>query len=596
MNAYSAPLKDMRFVMRELADMEQISKLPGYSEASRDTVDAVLDEAARFAGEVLGPLNRSGDREGAKWTDGVVSVPKGFPEAYSKYIENGWNGIGAETAYGGQGMPYILVAAVNEMWKTANMAFSLCPLLTAGAIEAISFAGSQTLKDRFLPKMISGAWSGTMNLTEPQAGSDLSMIRTRAVPHADGNYRIFGQKIFITYGEHDMTENIVHLVLARTPEAPAGVRGISLFVVPKYLVNDDGSLGRRNDLRCVSIEHKLGIHASPTCTMAYGDNCGAVGYLVGKENDGLKYMFVMMNAARFAVGQEGVAMAERAYQQALAFARARVQGRDLADGSGPVPIIRHPDIRRMLMLMKSQIEAMRALSFVVAAAVDIARRHHDPVERRRKQAFVDLMIPVVKGWCTETGVELASLGIQIHGGMGFIEETGAAQHLRDARIATIYEGTTGIQAMDLLGRKIPLDDGAAIKEVLIAMRKVAEQLADQPGDDFPAIRIELSHGLSALTMAATYIGDSDLSDIKHVYAGAVPFLKLLGIVAGGWQLARAALAAQHKIQTGDGDPYLKVKISTARFYAEHVLPAASALSYSIIHGGASTLAVPEHCL
>ncbi len=597
MSSYSAPLRDMRFVLHELAGIEQVGQLPGYEEATPDTVDAILEEAARFASGVLAPLNQPADREGARWHDGAVSVPEGFKEAYGQFVENGWNGIGAETEYGGQGMPQAVVAAVNEMWKASNMAFSLCPLLTTGAIEAITLNGSPELKAAYLPKMVEGNWTGTMNLTEPQAGSDLSLVRARAVPQGDGRYKIFGQKIFITYGEHDMTENIIHLVLARTPDAPEGVKGISLFVVPKFLLNADGTPGARNDVRCVSIEHKLGIHASPTCVMAYGDQGGATGYLVGKENEGLKYMFIMMNAARFAVGLEGVAIAERAYQQALQYARERVQGRDLADGSGPVPIIRHPDIRRMLMLMKSQTEAMRALAYVVAVAQDAARRHPDGEERKRNQAFVDLMIPVVKGWSTETGNEIASLGIQIHGGMGFIEETGAAQHLRDVRITTIYEGTTGIQANDLIGRKIAREGGATIKTVIGLMQQVDAELSAQSGEEFAVIHAGLSRGIQALTQAATHIATHFSKDIKTVHVGAVPFLRLMGIVSGGWQMARAALTAQKHLTAGTQDQaFYAGKISTARFFADHVLIQAPGLAETVIRGGAGALAIPEDAL
>ena len=597
MSSYSAPLRDMHFVLRELAGIEQVGKLPGYEEATPDTIDAVLEEAGKFASGVLAPLNATGDQAGAIWRDGDVAMPAGFKEAYRQFVENGWNGIGCEPEFGGQGMPKVVVAAVQEAWKASNMAFSLCPLLTTGAIEAITLNGSPELKATYLPKMIEGSWTGTMNLTEPQAGSDLALVRSRAVPQGDGTYKIFGQKIFITYGEHDMTDNIIHLVLARTPDAPEGVKGISLFVVPKFLLNADGSPGARNDARCVSIEHKLGIHASPACVMAYGDSGGAVGYLVGKENEGLKYMFVMMNAARFAVGLEGVAIAERAYQQALQYARERIQGRDLADGSGPVPIIRHPDIRRMLMLMKSQTEAMRALAYVVAAAHDAAARHPDPEERKRNQAFVDLMIPVVKGWSTETGNEIASLGVQIHGGMGFIEETGAAQHLRDARITTIYEGTTGIQANDLIGRKIAREGGATIKAVLGIMRQVEAELASQSGEEFTAIHAGFSRGVQALAEAATYIATNFSKDILGVHVGAVPFLRLMGIVSGGWQMARAALVAQRKLAAGEGDAgYYKSKISTARFFADHLLSQAPGLAATVVKGGASALAVPEECL
>jgi len=596
MSTYSAPLRDMHFVLRELAGIDQVGKLPGYEEATPDTIDAILEEAGKFATGVLSPINTSGDHEGAKWHDSNVTMPQGFKEAYRQFVENGWNGIGCEPEYGGQGMPKVVVAAVQEMWKASNMAFSLCPLLTTGAIEAIVLNGSPDLKQTYLPKMIEGSWTGTMNLTEPQAGSDLALVRSRAVPQGDGTYRIFGQKIFITYGEHDMTDNIVHLVLARTPDAPEGVKGISLFVVPKFLLNADGTPGTRNDVRCVSIEHKLGIHASPTAVLAYGDNGGATGYLVGKENEGLKYMFVMMNAARFAVGLEGVAIADRAYQRALEYARERVQGRDLVEGGGAVPIIRHPDIRRMLMLMKSQTEAMRALAYVVAAAHDAAMRHPDPEERKRNHAFVDLMIPVVKGWSTETGIDVASLGVQIHGGMGFIEETGAAQYLRDARITTIYEGTTGIQANDLIGRKIAREGGATIKAVVGIMQQVDATLAKQPGEDFAAIHAGFSRGVAAVAEAATYIATNFSQDIKGVHVGAVPFLRLMGIVSGGWQLARAALVAQAKIAAGDKDPYYTTKIATTRFYADHILSQAPGLAQTVIKGGAGALAVSEEHL
>jgi len=594
MSAYHAPIKDMQFVLRELAGIEQVGKLPGLEEATPDTIDAILDEAAKFAAGVLAPINASGDAEGARWKDGSVTMPAGFGQAYARFVENGWNGIGCEVEHGGQGMPKVVVAAVQEMWKASNMAFSLCPLLTTGAIEAITLSGTPELKAKYLPNMIEGTWTGTMNLTEPQAGSDLAMVRARAVPQGDGTYKVFGQKIFITYGDHDMAKNIIHLVLARTPDAPEGVKGISLFVVPKFMVHDDGSLGERNDAHCVSIEHKLGIHASPTCVMAYGDHGGAVGYLVGKENEGLKYMFIMMNAARFAVGLEGVAIAERAYQQAVAYARDRVQGRDLADGSGPVPIIRHPDIRRMLMLMRSQTEAMRALAYVVAAAHDAAQRHPDAEERKRNMAFVDLMIPVVKGWSTETGIEVASLGIQVHGGMGFIEETGAAQHLRDARITTIYEGTTGIQANDLIGRKIAREGGATITSVIGVMRQVEGELAKQAGADFAAIHAGFSRGVQALSEAAAYVVTHFSQDVKGVHVGAVPFLRLFGIVAGGWQLSRAALIAQAKLAAGGGDEaFLKGKVATARFFADHLLAQAPGLAQTVAYGGAGALALAD---
>ena len=596
MSNYSAPLKDMQFVLRELAGIERVAQLPGYGEAAPDVVEAILEEAAKFAGGVLAPLNFSGDQEGATWHDKSVTMPAGFKEAYAQFVEAGWNGLSCEEEYGGQGLPKLVAAAVQEMWKASNMAFSLCPLLTLGAIEALQLCGSPQQKATYLPNMIAGKWTGTMNLTEPQAGSDLAAIRSRAEPQGDGTYRIFGQKIFITYGDHDMAENTVHLVLARTPDAPEGVKGISLFVVPKFLVNPDGTLGARNDAWCVSIEHKLGIHASPTCVMAFGDNGGAIGTLIGQENAGLKYMFIMMNAARFAVGLEGLALGERAYQQALAYARERVQGRAIEGSSGPVAIVRHPDVRRMLMLMKSQIEAMRALSYTVAAAHDAAARHPDESERKRNQAYVDLMIPVVKGWLTETGNELAYLGVQVHGGMGFIEETGAAQHLRDARITTIYEGTTGIQANDLIGRKIAREGGATLQGVIAMMRQTDAELGRQGGAEFAAIRAALDQGIAAVALAAEYIVANYAGDIRGVSVGAVPFLKLLGIVSGGWQMARAALAAQAKIAGGEADPFYPAKILTARFYADHVLSAAPGLAHAVVNGGAGTMALAEEML
>jgi alkylation response protein AidB-like acyl-CoA dehydrogenase len=593
MSTYNAPLKDMQFVLNELAGLDRVAKLPGCEEVTPDLVEAILDEANKFASGVLAPLNRAGDVEGAHWSDKAVTMPKGFKQAYRQFVENGWPALSCEPEHGGQGLPKTVAVAVQEMWKASNMAFSLCPMLTMGAVEALELVGTDEQKATYLPKMISGEWTGTMNLTEPQAGSDLAAVRTRAVPQGDGTYRVFGQKIFITYGDHDMAENTIHLVLARTPNAPEGVKGISLFVVPKFLVNADGSLGERNDVWCVSIEHKLGIHASPTCVLAFGDNGGAVGTLVGKENEGLKYMFVMMNAARFAVGLEGLAIADRAYQKAVAYARDRVQGRAIEGSSGSVAIIRHPDVRRMLMLMRTQVEAMRALAYVVAAATDTALRHPDATEKARQQAFVDLMIPVVKGWLTETGNEVASLGVQIHGGMGFIEETGAAQFFRDARITTIYEGTTGIQAMDLIGRKIAREGGVTAKAVIAQMKQTQGALANHAHPDLAAIAAELEKGIEALALAVDYIVSTYGKDVRAVAAGAVPFLRLMGIVSGGWMMARAALVAHDKASAGDDDPFYPAKIISARFYAEHVLPAAAGLTKEVIQGGASVLALDE---
>jgi alkylation response protein AidB-like acyl-CoA dehydrogenase len=580
MSSYVAPLKDMRFVLNELAGLAEVAKLPGYQDATPDTVDAILEEASKFASEVLDPINYSGDKEGSKFTDGEVRTPKGFRNAYKKFCEGGWNALPFEAEWGGQGLPRLVSTPVQEMWKSSNMSFSLCPLLTQGAIEALILRGSETLKHAYLPNMVEGKWTGTMNLTEPQAGSDLSLVKTKAERSGD-HYLVSGQKIFITYGEHDLAENIVHLVLARTPDAPEGVKGISLFIVPKFMPGKDGKPGKRNPARCASIEHKLGIHASPTAVMVYDK---AVGYLVGEENRGLEYMFIMMNAARFAVGLEGVAIAERAFQRALAFAKERVQGRDLVGGGGAVPIIRHPDVRRMLMLMKSQAEAMRALAYTTAAAVDFSQRSEDRESRKRHQAYVDLMIPVVKGWCTETGIEVASLGVQVHGGMGFVEETGAAQYLRDARITTIYEGTTGIQAMDLVGRKIAREGGATAKAWLAELKKLDAQLGGHP-----EIRKSLAEGAKAVEDCVDFIVGS--KDPRVQFAGAVPFLKLMGIVAGGWQMARAALAAEKK-SSGD-TAFYEAKIATARFYADHVLVQAPALRNTVVNGAAGVLALSE---
>ena len=593
MSSYVAPLKDMMFVLTELAGLDKVAALPGYEEATTDVVEAILDESARFTGGVLAPLNWSGDQEGARWADMAVTMPSGFKEAYARFVDNGWNALGGNPEHGGQGLPKVVSAAVQEMWKSANMSFSLCPLLTLGAIEALELAGTEAQKAMYLPNMVSGKWTGTMNITEPQAGSDLAAIRSRAVPQGDGTYRIFGQKIFITYGDHDMAENTIHLVLARTPDAPEGVKGISLFVVPKFLVNADGTLGPRNDVHCVSIEHKLGIHASPTCVMVHGDNGGSIGTLVGKENEGLKYMFVMMNAARFAVGLEGLAISERAYQHAVAYARDRVQGRAIEGSAAGVAIIKHPDIRRMLMLMRANTEAMRALAYSVAAAHDAAHRHPDAAERAQNQAYVDLMIPVVKGWSTETGNEMAYLGVQVHGGMGFIEETGAAQFMRDARITTIYEGTTGIQANDLMGRKIAREGGTTIKAVIGMMQKTQGEVAQQGGTEFAAIAAALGRGIEALRQATDYIVASYGKDVRAVAAGAVPFLRLMGIVSGGWMMARAALVAQGKIAAGDADPFFPAKIATAHFYADHVMAAAAGLAQEVVQGGASALTLDE---
>jgi len=590
MSSYVAPLKDMRFVLNELAGLGEVAKLPGYEDSTPDTVDAVLEEASKFASEVLDPLNYSGDQEGSVWKDGKVTTPRGFKEAYKQYTDGGWAALPFDAAHGGQGLPKLVATAVEEMLTSANMSFSLCPLLTQGAIHALELAGSAALQKTYLEKMIAGRWTGTMNLTEPQAGSDLALVRTRAVPKGD-HFLISGQKIFITYGEHDMSENIVHLVLARTPDAPEGVKGISLFVVPKFLPKADGTPGERNSAKCASIEHKLGIHASPTAVMVFED---AKGYLVGEVNKGLSYMFIMMNAARFSVGLEGVSIAERAFQRALAYAKERLQGKDLVQGGKTVPIIRHPDVRRMLMLMKSQTEAARALAYVVASSMDVFTKTKNKEEAKKHQAFVDLMIPVVKGWSTETGIEVASLGVQVHGGMGFIEETGAAQHLRDARITTIYEGTTGIQAGDLVGRKIAREGGVTVKGWLAVLKGFDQELAKSGNADIQVIRARLSVGARAVSESVDFILSAAGKDPNAAFAGAVPFLKLMGIVAGGWQLGRAALIAESKIGRKEGDQgFYQAKISTARFFADHVLSQAAGLAATVTAGSASVMALSE---
>src|ERR1700704_2657107 len=588
MSEYKAPLRDMHFVLQELAGLAEVAKLPGFEEINAELADQILEQSAKFANGVLSPLNKPADKEGSKWEKGRVTTPKGFKEAYRQFVEAGWNALQAPVEYGGQGLPKIVSTPVVEMWKSANLSFSLVTMLTAGAVEALILRGTEQQKEQYLPKMIEGSWTGTMNLTEPQAGSDLGLVRTRAVREGD-HYRVSGQKIFITYGEHDLAENIVHLVLARVEGAPEGVRGISMFLVPKFLGNADGSLGQRTGVQCASIEHKLGIHASPTAVMVFEN---AVGYLVGEENRGLETMFIMMNAARFGVGLEGVAIAERAFQRALAFSKERLQGRDLVAGGKTVPIIRHPDVRRMLMLMKSQTEAMRALAYVVAAAMDFSEKTKDADEKKNHQAFVDLMIPVVKGWSTETGIDVASLGVQVHGGMGFIEETGAAQHLRDARITTIYEGTTGIQANDLVGRKIAREGGETAKQWLAELKRFEAELARSKHPDVQSFRNQFAPGAQAVADCVEFIVASSAKDPRPAFAGAVPFLKLMGVVAGGWQMGRAALAAERALQGGDRK-FLEAKIATARFYADHVLVQAPALRNTVVNGAAGVMALSE---
>jgi alkylation response protein AidB-like acyl-CoA dehydrogenase len=581
--SYHAPVKDMLFVMKELADIEGIAALPGFEDANLDTARAVLEEAARFNGEVVAPLNVEGDKNPSAWKDGEVITTPGFKEAFKQFGEGGWQGVLHPVEYDGQGLPKLIATPCIEMLNAANLSFALCPLLTDGAIEALLTAGTDEQKQLYVPKLISGEWTGTMNLTEPQAGSDLALVRTRAVPQGDGTFKLFGTKIFITYGEHDMAKNIAHLVLARTPGAPDGVKGISLFIVPKFLTDKSGALGERNDVHCVSIEHKLGIKASPTAVLQFGDHGGAAGELIGEENRGLEYMFIMMNAARFAVGLQGVAVSERAYQKAVAFAKDRVQSRPV-DGSAkqPVSIIHHPDVRRMLLTMRSLTEASRALAYVAAAHCDLAHHHPDETERANHQAIYEFLVPIVKGWSTELSIDVTSLGVQVHGGMGFIEETGAAQHYRDARILSIYEGTTAIQANDLIGRKTVRDGGATALAILAQMDQTIALLADRDGQAFTSMHRHLSAGSLALARVIEFMVAKVKSDPNAVFAGSVPYLKLAGIVLGGWQMARALLAASEK--HAEDKAFYGAKIATARFFAEHVLSQAPGIEASIVSG------------
>ncbi|MBF0373223.1 MAG: acyl-CoA dehydrogenase [Alphaproteobacteria bacterium] len=583
MPSYAPPVRDIFFAMVEVAGLAEVAALPG-CEDSAELAAPVLDEAAKLASEVLAPLNPVGDREGCVLENGAVRTPTGFREAYARFVEGGWNGMPFDPEYGGQGLPWLLTTAVGEMWQAANMAFGLCPLLTQGTVELLSSHGSAEQKALYLPPLIEGVWTGTMNLTEPQAGSDLGALRSRAVPDGDA-WKITGQKIFITHGEHDMAENIVHLVLARVPDAPAGPKGISLFIVPKFLPGADGRPGPRNDLRCVSLEHKLGIKASPTAVMSFGDGGGATGFLIGEANRGLEYMFTMMNNARLNVGLQGVAVAERAYQKARAYARERVQSR--APGTpGPATIIHHADVRRMLMTMKAETEAARALALLAARHLDVAKRHPDDATRAYAQRQVDLLIPVVKAWCSEVGMATADTAIQVHGGMGFIEETGVAQHLRDARITAIYEGTNGIQAADLVGRKLLRDKGFAAREALAAMRSDVQR-AER---DLPEIGARLAEGVAALEAATAWLLANAERDPHLPGAASTPYLRLFGTVAGGWVTTRAALAAR---AGAADDRFLAAKLVTARFYADHLLPRAGGFLAAVTAGPQAVMALAE---
>ena len=590
--SYQAPVKDMLFCMKELAALEQVAQMPGFEEAGLETAQAVLEECARFNEGVLAPLNWEGDKNPGSWERGEVNTAPGFKVAFRQFAEGGWQGLQHPAEFGGQGLPKTIGAACGEILNSANLSFALCPLLTDGAIEALLTAGTPEQQQTYIPRMITGEWTGTMNLTEPQAGSDLALVRTKAVPQGDGTYRISGQKIFITYGEHDMAENIVHLVLARVSGAPEGVKGISLFVVPKFLLNADGSPGARNDVHCVSIEHKMGIKASPTAVLQYGDHGGAVGYLVGQENRGLEYMFIMMNSARYAVGMQGIAIAERAYQHAVAYARERVQSRPV-DGSinASAAIIHHPDVKRMLMTMRAYTEGCRAMASVAAAAYDAAHHHPDADARKQNQAFYEFMVPLVKGYSTEMSLEVTSLGVQVHGGMGFIEETGAAQYYRDAKILTIYEGTTAIQANDLVGRKTARDGGQTAKAIAAQIEKTEAELAKSDSAAAKAVLKRLKAAREAFVEVVDFVAGQTKASPNAVFAGSVPYLMLAGNLVAGWQLARSLIVAQDQASHNVDVDFMQAKITTARFYAEHILAKAPGLRDSIVDGAESVNAL-----
>ncbi len=592
---YRAPVKDLMFNMQALADLPALNKIPAFADFDLDTAQAVLEECAKLCEDVIAPLNWEGDKNPSYWKDGQVFTTPGFKEAFKQFAEGGWQGLQHPDEFGGQGLPKTIGAACGEMINSANVSFALCPLLTDGAIEALLTAGSEEQKNIFIPKLVDGSWTGTMNLTEPQAGSDLAQVRTRAEPQADGTYKIFGTKIFITYGEHDMAENIVHLVLARVVGAPEGVKGISLFLVPKFMVNADGSLGARNDAHCVSIEHKMGIKASPTAVLQFGDHGGAVGTLIGEENRGLEYMFIMMNAARFGVGVQGIAVAERSYQKAASFARDRVQSRPVdgstAAGGGAAPILHHPDVRRMLMTMRALTEGCRAMSSVAASAYDTAHHHADAAIAKQAQTFYEFLVPLVKGYSTEMSLEVTDLGVQVHGGMGFIEETGAAQHYRDAKILTIYEGTTAIQANDLVGRKTGRDGGAFARSVAGLVEATEAQLAARDSAAARSVLKRLSAARLAYLDVVDFIAANSRSNPNAAYAGSVPYLMLAGNLVAGWQLARSLLVAEDQLAAGVDVAFMSAKIATARFYAEHILSRAGGLRDAIVEGADSVTAM-----
>ena len=591
--SYTAPLKDMLFNIEHLARIDQIAQIPGFEDAGLETAQAVLEECAKLNAEVIAPLNWEGDKNPSSHSGTSVTTTPGFKEAYRQFTEGGWQSLQHPADYGGQGLPKTIGAACGEMLNSANMSFALCPMLTDGAIEALLTAGSDEMKAKYLEKLISGEWTGTMNLTEPQAGSDLAAVRTRAEPQPDGTYKIFGTKIFITYGEHDMADNIIHLVLARVQGAPEGVKGISLFVVPKFMVKDDGSLGERNDVYCVSIEHKMGIKASPTAVLQYGDHGGAIGYLVGEENRGLEYMFIMMNAARYAVGVQGISIAERAYQKAVQYARDRVQSRPV-DGSLPKagPIIHHPDVRRMLMTMRAWTEGCRAMATVAAAAYDAAHHHPDAAVRKDNQAFYEFLVPLVKGYSTEMSIDVASLGVQIHGGMCFIEETGCAQYYRDAKILTIYEGTTAIQANDLVGRKTARDGGTGAKSIAAQIAKTEAELLASSSADAQAVGKRLKAAREAFIDVVDFIAANTKANPNAAFAGSVPYLLLTGNLVAGWQMGRALLVALTPEAQEQDAAFMAAKITTARFYGDHILSKVPGMRDSIVEGAGSVTALP----
>jgi 3-(methylthio)propanoyl-CoA dehydrogenase len=590
--SYNAPLKDMLFNIEHLARIDQIAQIPGFEDAGLETALAVLEECGKLNRDVIAPLNWEGDKNPSFHNGSGVTTTPGFKEAYKQFTEGGWQSLQHPAEFGGQGLPKTIGAACGEMLNSANMSFALCPMLTDGAIEALLTAGSDELKATYLEKLISGEWTGTMNLTEPQAGSDLAAVRTRAEPQPDGTFKVFGTKIYITYGEHDMADNIVHLVLARVQGAPEGVKGISLFVVPKFMVKADGSLGERNDVHCVSIEHKMGIKASPTAVLQFGDHGGAVGFLVGQENRGLEYMFIMMNAARYAVGVQGIAIAERSYQRAVQYARDRVQSRPV-DGSLPAagPIIHHPDVRRMLMTMRAYTEGCRAMASTAAAAYDASHHHPDAEVRKQNQAFYEFMVPLVKGYSTEMSLEVTSLGVQVHGGMGFIEETGAAQYYRDAKILTIYEGTTAIQANDLVGRKTARDGGQTAKALAAQVAQTEAELVASGNADAQAVAKRLKAAREAFVDVVDFVAGNTKAHPNDVFAGSVPYLMLAGNLMAGWQLGRALLVAlTPEAQAQDAD-FMAAKVTTARFYADHILSKAPGVRDSIVEGAASVTAM-----